>query len=404
MVGAGLVAAALVLAAETHAQSPDPNSYCGRVTDANLLMCEDFEARTLHDDVNVGGSGPLWGPWYDATGFTGARGFNSYWTRTYGSSVSGCAWTQGSPSSPIKGSTCSHGTCFPAEWRADNLWQGNHTACIDIVRNGEFDDEVAGLASPVKPGGTGVFAGLQSMAHRIGAGRMAGILGTRPFGRRVRTFGVTMAVAYAANSQSAGIWNSPWKHNEWGEAEKDGIFLFHNEATLTDQDPFQQFAFMDQSISNRAALCASAVANATIRRGDLSCAHDVALYFRADPTVYRRSRDWPLGTWGCVRGHFENWGTTNTSVKIWFNDVLVIDFSGLNGSFLHARNGYDALVMNAYSNANQPGGLPTTATTYRYEDNIHITAGPPVSCAAIGFGSGGTGTPPSNPTGLRIVG
>jgi hypothetical protein len=104
-----------------------------------------------------------------------------------------------------------------------------------------------------------------------------------------------------------------------------------------------------------------------------------------------------------VRGHFENWGTANTSVKIWFNETLIIDFSGLDGSFLNAKAGYDALVFNAYSNANQEGGVPTTATTYRYEDNIHVTGGPPVSCTAIGFG-GGVVTPPAAPTGLRIVG
>lgn len=42
--------------------------YCDRVRnpfdpyyDANVALCEDFEAVTLHDDVNVGGWGaPLW--------------------------------------------------------------------------------------------------------------------------------------------------------------------------------------------------------------------------------------------------------------------------------------------------------------------------------------------------------
>src|SRR2546430_7597719 len=60
------------------------NCYCDKVkpggplADPQLLMCEDFEAPTLHDDVNFGGGAPNWRPPYDDTGTPGYRGANSY--------------------------------------------------------------------------------------------------------------------------------------------------------------------------------------------------------------------------------------------------------------------------------------------------------------------------------------
>ena len=66
------------------------NCYCDKVkpggplADPQLLLCEDFEAPTLHDDVGFGNGAPDFGPPYDDTGSPGWRGFNGYWHRTYG--------------------------------------------------------------------------------------------------------------------------------------------------------------------------------------------------------------------------------------------------------------------------------------------------------------------------------
>jgi len=378
--------------------------YCDRVqggdlNDPNVVLCEDFEAVTLHDDVNVGGGAPLYGPWYDHGFEPTRRGVNSYWTKTYGPSMFICAWPADTPQNPTVGITCKPGEttggCFPAEWRADDLWQGNDYACIDIVQNGEFDDEIPSLLDPVVVGShSGVFDGKQSLAHRVRAGSTAGILGIGNFGQALKTLGVTMAVAYPTNSAQVDLWDYPWKHNEWqtvAESRFDPAFVFHNKSELSDDTPFAHSMLIHRS--KTLSDCQAALANANIRRGNVFCAANGNLWYRADPNFYKQSTDFPFGTWGCVQGHFENLGSLNTSVKIWFNDTLIIDFDGLDGSFLSNRDGYNALMWNNYSNRNQTSNL-STETTYRYEDNIHITADPPVSCEQIGFPTGTQPPPP----------
>jgi hypothetical protein len=377
--------------------------YCDRVkggdlADPSVLLCEDFESPMLHDDVSVGGVGP----WYNDGTYTNARGAYSYWTRTYGPSVSECAWTSGEPVSPKRGKTCGYSTCYPKEWRVDNLWDGNNGACIDIVANGEFDDEIPTNAEPFGPGGArGVFDGRQSLAHRVQAGRTSGIIGTGTFNGSYRTIGVTMALAYPTNSAAADLWRYPWKHNEWATAAEqrgDGPFLFHNTNALSEDDPFQMFMFIARDSSQ--AACETAFANAQVRRGAVSC-NSVALYYRADPAYYKRSRDFPSGTWGCAQGYFENLGSTNTKIQVWFNGTLIVDIQNLDSRFLSARDGYTALSWNNYANRNQTSDL-STQTTYRYEDNLHVRAGAPVSCEQIGFSNPGSNpAPPAAPVLLR---
>lgn len=379
-------------------------SYCDRVRsgdlkDANLLLCEDFEAPTLHDNVNFGGGAPNYGPWYDDTGYAGNRGFNSYWSRHYGASVGVCAWGQRQPSNPTFGHACAYGTCAPGGYSVGNLWQANNFSCIDIVQNGEFNAEVSSIGNgPTLPDGrAGVFDGKQSLAHRIGPGRIAGIEGESAFpGGAQRNIGVTMAVAYAPNIVSSGITSAPWKHNEWG-VPRDAIFLMFNESGITSNFPF----LMDMYHNGQAA-CQNAINNATKTLGSFSC-NDVAFYFRGDTSVYNQPRDWPLGTWGCVRGYYQNLGLSNGSIQVWFTgpsgvEKKVLDISNLDfrGMIHAAYGGYNSFVWNAYANANQWTNT-TTQTTYRYEDNVHIRAGAPVSCAQIGFLSEATPPPPPLP-------
>ena len=278
---------------------------------------------------------------------------------------------------------------------------------MDIVRTGEFGDEVASLSDPTNAagGGAGAFDGAQVMAHRNGAGQQAGTGSTKSWGR-VFNFGVTMAIAYPTNSLSSGIWARPWKHNEWVGMREAGIFLFHNANELSENDPFQHFIF---SSGDNFASCQSKVDAANVRRGNVFCDGAGNLLFQADPAFYTRSTDFPFGAWACARGEYTNFNSTNMGVKIYFQgpndttDRLIIDFDGFDTSGSFARFGSSGLFWNNYSNTNQnfPGDIPTNQTTYRYEDNIHITAGPPVSCAQIGF-SGGDSTPPAAPANLLI--
>jgi hypothetical protein len=398
------------------------NCYCDRVRngdlkDSSLLLCEDFEAPTLHDNVSFGGGAPDYGPWYDYTGWpnNGARGFNSYWQRNYGPATDGCAWQQGQPGSPTVGSTCSYQTCFAGQWNPSDVFQANSFACMTVVRNGEFGAEIATISPPTGSagGGSGVFDGSQSMGFRVPQGHTAGIMGVANW-TPVTTFGATFAIAFPSNSNASGIWGGPWKGNEWvsvdlpngGPASYDGLLVNWNQNGRYGQAPFTHFVFYD---GDTQASCQAKLNAATKTVGDFRCL-DGGFNFFADLSVYNQPVDWPDGTWGCVQGYFQNLGT-NSSIQIWFTgpsgiQKKIIDISGMDLSGTSAKSGYRGRLWNAYANTNQGAQYGYTAsaqTTFRYEDNVHIRAGAPVSCSQIGFSaSSGSGGPPAAPTGLTV--
>jgi len=88
--------------------------------------------------------------------------------------------------------------------------------------------------------------------------------------------------------------------------------------------------------------------------------------------------------------------TSNMTWKLWHNGVLIVDIEGIDGRAL-GRQSYKNFTWNSYANYNQEPGQSTTRTTYRYEDNVHIRQGEPVSCQQIGFTSL-TPPPPPPPT------
>jgi len=387
-------------------------SYCDRVraggdlVDPQLLLCEDFEAPTLINDVGFGQGAPNYGPWYDHTGAGGClRGINSYWTRHYGNGLDNALWPSGTPASPTHGCTCTYGLCMDGAWDASDRWQANSFAVLGILQNSDFNVEVSSITRPTNTssGTPGVFQGNASLGHRIMAGEpnAGSILGGKSWSA-VRTFGITMAVAYPTNSGTSGIWGNPWKHNEW-DPSGSGLFLFHNENSLNSQVPFEHFIFISGGMTE--AQCIARVAAATKTAGVFSCVGDIYFSYNADPG-YSRATDWPFGTWGCVEGDFQNMGLSNSSIKIWFTGPAgvrkkIIDISGMNLTGTVVSGGVSGFVWNNYSNANQGGGTPTTQTTFRYEDNVHIRAGAPVSCAQIGFASV-SGVPPAAPSSLIV--
>ena len=297
-------------------------------------------------------------------------------------------------------------------WDATDRWQANSFAQIGIFQDSDFSAEIPTLTKPTgkSGGGSGVFQGNASLAQRVPVGNDAGITGYKNW-NQVRTFGITMAMAFPNNLDASGVLNGMWKFNEWpstpGGAAGDGLFMFGHNGEVNTTFPFYQFIFADFSKTNaqRQAICQASVSAATKIAGNLQCDNEGDFMWRASSANYSRPVDWPFGTWACVEGYFQNLGTTNSSIQMWFTSPSgvrkkLIDISGLDLSISSAANGYYGMSFNNYANTNgfgniTPGqydsGMPTTQTTFRYEDNIHIRAGTPVSCAQIGFTGG---TPP----------
>lgn len=411
--------------------------YCDRVKDsgdaiydANLLLCEDWEAPTLYyagtcsndtslycnvdgdcespgtcdDTALIGDGAPDYGPPWDATGGTGNynRGANSYFNQLYGDADAGGCWFEdGQPTSPTHGQPCDAlgGHCKNSHWVGDNRWGGNTEACSAFIRDGEFDDELSGNPEPTgtSDGGAGAFDGYQSIGWRNPPGDPAGIQGSVTW-TSVTEIGITQAWGYSTNAGDAGLTDglfcTAWKHNEFiGPASGSPANISHDAITglpkfLRDDTPYWlRFQYNGASESQ----CSTALASATIRKGTVLCNSgriDV-LPLSAD---YVQSEDFPFGTWGCVRSHVSGYGTSDFAVKLWHDEKLIIDFDGFDGTLL--RDGVNVMKWNNYANANQGlgecgVGEESTESVYRYEDNIHVREGVPVSCAQIGFASTG---------------
>lgn len=460
----GMLVVLCLLIADVDAISPSKDSYCDCVNgpdsgngyrntacqykwasnsgvnvDANKLLCEDFEALTLRQDTGVGNGAPFYGPPYDNTGGNSGcpagpdncyRGFNSYWTNVYGNSSGAGLWKDGQPTSPSLGQTCRStsgaAACFDGVWSVGDLWSANHSEVnLGTIGPGgvigpgvgamlffpsalsDFTAEVASITAPnnVKGGGSGsqgVWDGSAVLAHRVPAGRTGDIQGGFDFpGGFQTTFGITMAMAYSPNAQSAGIFAQAWKHNEWintlGHGNGDGLFVFHNQQGPSATLPFHHFMFAN---TQDHATCLTQKAAATVTVGVLHCGADddsgAGWRYQASTSTYDQATHWPWGEWGCVRGHFENMTSTTARIRIWLTtghtsgEKAIVDISNLNMTGQYGGvSGYKALDWNHYANTNfydNSGGTQgTTDTVFRYEDNVHITAGAPVSCAQIGY-------------------
>ncbi len=379
----------------------------GVAVDPAVLLCEDFESRNLTENVGAGAGAPNYGPWYDVTGSGSGvgRGFNSYWTGKYGSVGVGCSWRRGQPSNPKLGVTCGADTCFADEWSAGNPWDANSYACIDVMRNGEFDDEVTSNPEPTIPGGgSGVLDGRQIIAHRIPRGEgtgeasptTGGFHGTKSFGKNVTNISMTFAMAFPPDVGATNILNAPWKFNEtagngsnsayegW-PVGNSGVGWLTGGTTLF---PFAGYVWTKSTPD-----CESLDDNSRAIVGQKQCNHSLGLHFGPTTADYQQARDYPFGTWGCIQSYFYDMNTSNAKMKIWFNGKLIVDLDRLDGSKL-LNAGYTNFSWNHYANYNQTPGQATTKTTYRYEDNMHIREGAPVSCQQIGFTSLTAPAPP----------
>jgi len=401
--------------------------YCDKVTnpsnefyDPNLLLCEDWEAPPLHDNstptVRFGNGVPYYGPWYDHSNgdFPNHRGANSYWNRTYGSPANFCSYrSKWGDQTPIHGIPCIDDTCGTAgEWSLTpgesdpapggpgDLWGANEFACIDIYKNGELDDEVPGEgAGPIKPDDSrGVWDGNQGFAHRVGPGWQNDSIGSKGFGKSVTTLGITMALAYSANVGSSNIWAKPWKHDEF-EPYNDYWNLGGKYVPGAPyRRPYAPFLFTSWTI----AQCQATVDAATIGPGLVNCVPG-ALFYAPSPDVYNQPTDFPWGTWGCHQAYISGLGTSNITIRLWHNSVLIFQITGLDGTQINSKY-FTGVLWNAYSNTNTAGsgGPVTTETVYRHQDNIHYTEGTPVSCDQIGFGAAPIAPVPKTTEGVNF--
>lgn len=445
----GVVALLLALHLSAPAQAGRPcakgvDCYCDRVRNAAdayhdpaVLLCEDWEAPTLYyagtctndgtrycnrdsdcqspgrcdDTALVGAGAPFYGPPFDASGGMGGydRGFNSYFYNKYGDAdAGGCYFPAGQPSSPRHGQPCDFfdDHCRNSHWTGDDRWGGNSSACVAFIRDGEFADELSRNPEPsnAADGGAGAFDGHMSVGWRNPPGRPAGIVGKASW-QTVTEIGITKAWGYSTNAGDAGLegglFCAAWKHNEFmGPASGSPASIAHDALTglpkyLRDETPYWlRFQYNGTSQSQ----CQAALASTTINKGELSC-NSGRLDVMPSAADYKQSNDFPFGTWGCARSHVQGYGSPNFSVRLWHDEELIIDFSGFDGRLL--RSGVNSMKWNNYSNANQGlnecGPNRSTEAVYRYEDNVHITAGPPVSCEQIGFGNLVAGPPPPPP-------
>ena len=376
------------------------NCYCDTVSDANLLFCEDFEDLDFYLNTSLD-----WAQ--SASGTPGDRGLGSQWTTQYGVGGANTVWTTGNPASPKVGSTCSPSgqVCGNKEYcsgsqsllvlgsAGSDCWDGNSGSAIDIQRDEDYKAEIGSLTlTGGRSGGGDVFDGKAHFAHRVEAGKINNILGSKRF-TAVTEVGVTMAVAYSSNLGSISLYDDPWKHEEWGNYPFAEFWMLGNLRTPADASapsvnsvfPFLTFFWMRNASSSYNSACETALAAATKSVGYFDC-YAEKLYMSARTTEYTQSVNWPFGTWGCVQAHIRGMGTTSMGVTISLNGTTLIQMDGFNATTnLHNQN-YSEMFWNAYANANQGlGETASTGTGFRYHDNIHVRNGPPVSCAAIGF-------------------
>lgn len=419
---------------------------------SGILMVEDFECPTLRggsQGVSQTAGAPCYGPPFANGGITNYRGNNGYWQAKYGTPTFCGSWAgssgQPSPSSaPAFGQQCTLGICGFTVWHPTDLWNGNNpggtTSCTGaflapMTQGSDFTSEVSALTIPTNTntGTPGVFDGNASMGWRIqaGAGQHADLAGGVSFpGGVQRNFGYTGMHAYASNLGSTSILSTSWKHHEWlGPGVRqigsggDGLVMFFNGSNLSGIDarfPFLHFIFFGGFGEDQTS-CQTHANSATKTVGTIACLSTATQHQPIAGTgtgQYDQATHWPLATWGCVRATFTNFGLSNSGVTITLTtpqtgntERTILQISNWNLSATDAGQGFDGFHWDPYANANDCSinqGVcphPTTQTTFRYDDNIVIKSGTPLTCAQIGYTGatgGGDTTPPAAPTNLHF--
>ena len=300
--------------------------------DSTILFCEDFEHPNLPQRSN------------SVPGRT-------EWHEQYGPGVEGCTHN------PAPGTNVG----FVRMGRDSN-------DCIDIYEEGGPNDCEGGDTDCV-------FGGGHSLGFRHRPGINGGTNGRARFGERVRDFGYTIALRYSPN------------------------YLAPGDPGLSGPQVAEKF---DEFGDNKHALMGASNSNAgrnhpwsgTVLTTNPAPEYDTTLgsthitstgKYKMSPATseYQWKRDFDVAQWGCFQMQVDNWGLSNMRLRYWFNGTLVYDgtLDATNLQQGRDQNGIDSFVWNSYRNDGYGG--PDIAV--RYEDNVVVANGAPVSCAVIGF-------------------
>lgn len=375
----------------------------GTPLDPNVIACLDFEQQTLHDDLVVDQEyfndqgQPIGRPVWSDNGFANWRGYGGAWSTMLNDvTVSGgCAWNDQQPTGTVlRGNRCDvGGRCsaavqsldpvIQAAWQTDQKLSGG--SCFAIGQSDEIANEITDI-QPLTNGrrvDSSVFDGNQMLVHRLAAGVTNAFAGDVAINGAVEV-GISWAMAYPSNLDRSGVLNRPWKPNEFrgesGGSRANNLFTGCGSGCPT--DGFATTIFPMVNYIWYAGGCSGKLLGTNV--GGCNCGTS-ALICRPAFADYDWDRDWGLSEWGCIRGHIDGLDTTSSRWRMWFNDTLILDVT-INPVGSDQQNGIFQMKFNSYANANQdPPGEETTETTFRYEDNIHITNGQPYTCSQVGF-------------------
>lgn len=382
---------------------------CDTITTSSpLLLCQDWESTSFYEDTTSS--------WRRGDGSPHDRGRLSLWTTYYGNGDGNLF--NSSDGVPYLGTQCGYGGsgcqgnpeyCSAAQGALTgagvaDCWgpNANSKSRIDIQRSGDYAAEVVTLSLA---GGIGassnVLAGNQHLAHRIGPGSSAGILGTAwlKTGNNsggagsssnytaVTEVGITMALAYSSNlgTEAKTVINGPWKHNEWANSSQS--YQEHWNLGNTGCGDVTDFPYRPFMWTVSQSACNTALSNSSRTVGNFDCSDAPAL--RMCPGLaFDQATHFPFGTVACHQAHIKGLGTSSMSIEIKHAGTTVIKMTGFDAASALRNSTYSNFVWNAYSNINEDGdgtANDTVVTQYRYEDNIVVVNGPPEPCSAIGL-------------------
>jgi len=289
----------------------------------------------------------------------------------------------------------------------------NARAFIDIQSpvNEDYKSEITDLLGPT----TSLSNGGHHLAHRnpAGAGNTAGLTASKSLGGGQATIGLTMLFAYSSNLVDSGILTSQWKQDEWEDsigANKYNMFPLAQPSCLNGTTPaepgdgFPFCPFMGDKRGGRDAPVGYCAINVGVVQttGTVSCGNPWTWVFQPETgtgALWKATDDLVYDEWMCVEFYLAGAGTSSVTMQIWATTPTIDHLKVLDISNLDMTEGGGQITefhFGNYANLNatelNPSGPWTSETVYRHEDNIHIRAGLPVTCAQIGFGAGAAAT------------
>lgn len=325
---------------------------CDTINDPDMIFCEDFESPALAAyEVSTDGGASDKG--------------SSGWFDTYPGQVAGC----------FDSSEGSHNVQGPEGYK-----------CVWIV-----DSNCTGTSDTncVPDGG-------HSLAERYMVGENMGITGSAIWDEPTDQFGVTYLWKYDDDYVQNGT--QPRKTAEFRDAAQTGNHcLLGCNTTSTDkyapwyepnpiEHPFDR-PIMPGSFSVGIPFSSSDngadAGTMVVGQGQsFTTTYQIVPDRNVWPAISTNGNGPPDG-WTCQQLHISGWGSTDATIRGWFNGVLAYEVDGVDMSGL--RNGTDPMaghVWNSYAN----GGYTGSEDGFRYTDNFIVTKGSePVSCEDAGF-------------------